>query len=186
MTKVKKVSSERKKYELEIDGKKYKFRLTFMCWLNLEKRYGINAACIVDNFILGVDRITNMMRILSCAVVDDEISSEELADKIDFTPQNLEVLAEMTLAISGLDKKDDDGVKKNEYEPPDPKENIIDYDFYYTISKSYLGYSYHEFWHEANPYEVIETWNRYVKFNGWDKQEDSEVDDRNYYTLDDL
>lgn len=181
---MKKVSSKRTLYEIEIEGKKYQFKLTFACWLKLEERYDKNAACIVDDFILGVDRITNMMRILSCACVGEEISSEELSDKIDFTPQNLEVLGKITLAITGLDKKEDEEVKKNEYKPPNPNEHIVDYDFYYTVAKAYLGYSYNEFWYEANPYEAIEIWNSYVKFNGWDKKDDGE--DRDYYTIDDL
>lgn len=185
---MKELSGVRKSYELKIGEKIYSFRLSFMCWLELEKRYGTNATYIVDDFIIGIDRITNMMRILSCAC-SEYITAEELGEQIEFIPKNLEVLTEITIAISGLNKKDvSENVKKNMTTPPKDS-NIVDYDFYYAIARAYLGYTYNEFWYEANPYEVIETWNAYVKMNGWDKKEDEENEDeenKTYYTIDDL
>lgn len=53
------------------------------------------------------------------------------------------------------------------------------------MARTYLGYTYKEFWYEANPFELMEAWRAYAGLNGWLK-DDEEEDGKDYYTIDDL
>jgi hypothetical protein len=133
---------EVKEYNLKIGEKEYTFRLDFKALIKFNERYKgykivpvlkdgkpkldqtgkpvtleLGAMDIFNDFINGKDQYGGLVKILSCACIDKDLTEEELLNKLSFDFPTMKVLDAITMhMIQGslaLDKKKEESTEKN-------------------------------------------------------------------------
>lgn len=87
-----------KEFKLKLQGKDYKFRLDFKALLKFNNKYE-NAIDLFNEFLSGKNVYDTVIKILSCACVNKEISEEELASKLAFNFECMKLIDEVTFAL---------------------------------------------------------------------------------------